>query len=129
MEEEVSELKTEDDAILAQLQAVGGRISGIDGERKRAPAEVTDQEARGRISSGMASPRMTAVIEEQRCLSCGICVDSCPEGAIILNYIAVVEPEDCTGCGICVDECPEEAISLVELKRKEDADPISSGER
>jgi len=44
------------------------------------------------------------------CTKCGICVDSCPVGAIKegddKNYIT----EDCTECGVCVDTCPNGAI-------------------
>ena len=57
---------------------------------------------------------MTAVVDQERCVSCGLCVELCPEQAISmsLNYIVAIDPGTCTGCGSCVDECPNEAISL-----------------
>jgi len=52
------------------------------------------------------------IVDEEQCTGCGICVDSCPYGAIELeNNKAIVLP-NCNLCGICVENCPVEAISL-----------------
>lgn len=58
---------------------------------------------------------MVIHVNEQECSGCGLCVDSCPNQAIVLNELAVVDREKCTGCGSCVDECPNEALQLIEL--------------
>lgn len=57
---------------------------------------------------------MTAVVDQEYCTGCGLCVDVCPEQAISmsLNYTVAIDSGMCTGCGSCVDECPNEAISL-----------------
>lgn len=55
---------------------------------------------------------MAAIVDEDRCVACGICEDECPQGAITVGDVAVVDPELCTECGICVDACPNDAISL-----------------
>jgi NAD-dependent dihydropyrimidine dehydrogenase PreA subunit len=54
-----------------------------------------------------------AIVDEQKCIGCGACVEKCPVGAISLNDqgIAVVDKEKCTGCGKCARSCPVEAIS------------------
>lgn len=57
---------------------------------------------------------MPAVVNREECVSCGTCVEECPEEAITLDdeEIAVVNNEKCTECGTCVDACPSEAISM-----------------
>lgn len=56
---------------------------------------------------------MPAVVDEKKCLDCGVCVEKCPNGAIALNNdgIAVVDKDKCTGCLKCAKVCPNEAIS------------------
>jgi len=57
---------------------------------------------------------MPAVVNREECVSCGTCVEECPEEAIKLDdeEIAVVDPEKCTECGTCVEACPSEAIHI-----------------
>jgi len=57
-------------------------------------------------------PPMSAVVDEEICISCGACVDACPVDAITMDDKAKVNPDTCTECGACVDECPVDAISL-----------------
>ena len=55
-----------------------------------------------------------AVVDREKCVSCGTCIEECPEEAITLDdeEIATVDPKKCTECGACVAACPSEAISL-----------------
>ncbi|MEW5937542.1 MAG: 4Fe-4S binding protein [Candidatus Thermoplasmatota archaeon] len=55
---------------------------------------------------------MPAIVNEDECVGCGVCVDACPQEAIKLNEVAKVDPSLCVDCGTCVDECPNGAISL-----------------
>jgi ferredoxin len=61
-----------------------------------------------------------AVIEEEACSGCGICVERCPTDAIVLNAEDVAQRDEnaCLGCGVCSHFCPEEAISLQEGLRR-----------
>lgn len=51
-------------------------------------------------------------INEDLCVSCGVCVDDCPVGAIALNedQKACINEEECIRCGQCHDMCPQEAV-------------------
>ncbi len=56
-----------------------------------------------------------AVISEETCSGCRICLDLCPFDAINFDEeqnIAVVEEVGCDGCGVCVSACPSSAIVL-----------------
>ncbi|KPJ68895.1 hypothetical protein AMJ44_05175 [candidate division WOR-1 bacterium DG_54_3] len=55
---------------------------------------------------------LKAIIDNDKCTACGICVPACPQEAIKINIIAEIDKDKCTGCGICVQECPNEAITL-----------------
>jgi NAD-dependent dihydropyrimidine dehydrogenase PreA subunit len=62
-----------------------------------------------------------AVISQDDCLGCEVCIDACPVNAISFDEeeeIAKVDPELCTGCGDCVKECPVEAIEVKDVEIK-----------
>ena len=45
------------------------------------------------------------------CLSCGLCAEECPEGAIKEGDDKfAIDQDTCTECGTCKDVCPSEAI-------------------
>jgi predicted molibdopterin-dependent oxidoreductase YjgC len=55
-------------------------------------------------------------IDEEKCLGCGGCTDSCPCCALELKEVskeikANCYTINCTGCRICIDICPHGAIS------------------
>jgi heterodisulfide reductase subunit A len=61
---------------------------------------------------------LAAVVEEARCGGCGVCVGSCPFGALRLASLkAVVEAVHCRGCGTCAAACPTGAIAARHFTR------------
>jgi electron transport complex protein RnfB len=67
-----------------------------------------------RPENGVEGPRMLAVIDENWCIGCTLCLDACPTDAILganKRMHTVVEPY-CTGCELCVPVCPVDCISL-----------------
>jgi len=56
-----------------------------------------------------------AVMDGERCLDCGSCVDLCRFDAISGELKErTVDPIACEGCGVCAWFCPEQAIALVD---------------
>ena len=54
----------------------------------------------------------TAMVDEDECGACGICVDVCPEHAISMDMLPVIDTKRCSGCGACIAECPNQALRL-----------------
>ncbi len=53
---------------------------------------------------------MALRINEDECIGCGTCVETCPVGAIVESGDVYTINDDCTECGACVDSCPVQAI-------------------
>lgn len=55
-----------------------------------------------------------AVIDEELCTNCGICLDYCRFDAISIQHNKVIISETyCDGCKLCSRVCPAQAISMV----------------
>ena len=53
------------------------------------------------------------------CLGLGSCQDVCPQGAIkVVNGVAVVDENKCVSCGLCVKTCPRALIELKPISKK-----------
>jgi electron transport complex protein RnfB len=64
---------------------------------------------------GVEGPLTVAVIDEDWCIGCTLCIKACPTDAIVgSNKLmhTVMEPH-CTGCELCLPVCPVDCISLV----------------
>jgi Na+-translocating ferredoxin:NAD+ oxidoreductase subunit B len=59
-----------------------------------------------------------AVVNEEECTACEICLDRCPVGAIEVEEKARVDRDKCLGCGLCATTCPTEAILLIPAENR-----------
>ena len=73
--------------------------------REPAPLEVEEK------------PPMVAVIDEQTCIGCTLCIQACPVDAILgaAKQMHTVIKEECTGCELCVEPCPVDCITMEEI--------------
>ncbi len=70
---------------------------------------------------------MKAIVDEEKCIACGECVEVCPVESIeIVDEMARVD-DTCTLCGLCVDSCDYQAIGLPQVPTA-DTDDIESYE-
>lgn len=69
--------------------------------------------------NGIEKPaKSVAVIDEQICIGCTLCIQACPVDAILgapKQMHTVIETE-CTGCELCLAPCPVECIDMVPVK-------------
>jgi ferredoxin len=66
----------------------------------------------------LASSGYVARVDENLCISCGDCAQTCNFTAITIKAIAEIDEEKCMGCGVCVNHCPQGAIRLERLSSK-----------
>ena len=56
---------------------------------------------------------MAAKIELEKCEGCGDCVEDCPTTSIsIVDGKAVVVEDECIDCQMCMDHCKQGAIEM-----------------
>lgn len=64
--------------------------------------------------------RFAARVDADLCTACEACLDRCFFGAISMeDGTAVVNESKCMGCGLCQVACPADAISLMEVRGKD----------
>jgi Na+-translocating ferredoxin:NAD+ oxidoreductase subunit B len=65
--------------------------------------------------NGVERPRPLAVIDEQLCIGCTLCMQACPVDAIVgaPKQMHTIIAELCTGCDLCVAPCPVDCIAMV----------------
>lgn len=61
-----------------------------------------------------------AVINEEVCIKCGLCVMKCPRQAISREdgSFPLVDTGGCIGCGACKAACPVKAITIVPVEKQ-----------
>jgi electron transport complex protein RnfB len=67
---------------------------------------------------GAEKPKSVAVIDENVCIGCTLCIQACPVDAIVgaAKQMHTVIRSECTGCELCVAPCPVDCISMVPIK-------------
>jgi electron transport complex protein RnfB len=63
---------------------------------------------------GVEKPKATALIDENTCIGCTLCIQACPVDAIVgaAKQMHTVVDSLCTGCELCLAPCPVECISM-----------------
>lgn len=92
-----------------------------------AKPEIVDAAKRGLKNAGIekdrylcvsvgidGDPHITkAIINQDKCVKCGMCKSVCPHDAIVEDSAFSVKKERCIGCTQCAKQCPVNAIEMV----------------
>jgi heterodisulfide reductase subunit A len=87
------------------------------------PKEIPESIAQGKAAASSVATllshgkirieSMIASIDQDLCLGCGLCEESCPYVAItVIDRKATLEEALCKSCGTCASLCPEHAIAM-----------------
>lgn len=68
---------------------------------------------------GVEKPKMLAVIDENICIGCTLCIQACPVDAILgaAKQMHTIIESECTGCELCVAPCPVDCITMIPVKQ------------
>jgi len=66
---------------------------------------------------GETKPKRVAVVDEQVCIGCTLCIQACPVDAFVgsSKVMTQVIAAECTGCDLCLPVCPVDCIDMVEV--------------
>ncbi|MBB3258798.1 electron transport complex protein RnfB [Paraburkholderia bannensis] len=66
-------------------------------------------------ANGVERPRPVALIDEQVCIGCTLCMQACPVDAIVgaPKQMHTIVKDLCTGCDLCVAPCPVDCIAMI----------------
>ena len=68
------------------------------------------------MTQSTAKSPPVAVIDEQTCIGCTLCIEACPVDAIVgaAKHMHTVIAAECTGCKLCLPPCPVDCIAMIE---------------
>lgn len=69
------------------------------------------------LGEGLVEP---SLINQRKCVRCGLCEQACPYGAIMMTETGKYEvnPRACRGCGTCIGACRSGAIDSPHLSKE-----------
>ena len=114
---ELAAQKAEEEKRLEELAAQKAQEeSSISGNYSSADAIFGVGQTAEESAQGVASIYGEHWIDQEKCVSCGCCIDVCPSEAIYPvepNYAGstyAINSSKCVNCGACAADCPAEAI-------------------
>jgi electron transport complex protein RnfB len=64
--------------------------------------------------AAVQKPKQVALIDEQTCIGCTLCLQACPVDAIVgaAKQMHTIIASECTGCELCLPPCPVDCITM-----------------
>ena len=68
------------------------------------------------MAQGSFKAPSAAVIDEETCIGCTLCIEACPVDAIVgaAQLMHTVIAAECTGCKLCLPPCPVDCITMTD---------------
>ena len=78
---------------------------------------------------GAEGPLRLAVIDENWCIGCTLCIQACPVDAIVgaNKRMHTVDAQACTGCELCVPACPVDCVDMQAAQPGQGDAPAATG--
>ena len=89
----------------------------------RALADLLGREAKPlNPDNGAEAEPTVALIDEDTCIGCTLCIQACPVDAIVgaPKLMHTVIAAECTGCDLCLPPCPVDCIDMVVRPAKDE---------
>ena len=83
---------------------------GLEGVRKL--ADLLGRDVKPLVAE--EKPKQVAIVDEQTCIGCTLCIQACPVDAIVgaAKQMHTIVEALCTGCDLCIKPCPVECIRM-----------------
>lgn len=95
------------DALIAVTHFKGHEATGFGGILKNIGMGLGTRAAKQAMHSDVLP-----VVDPDKCIGCGRCIEWCPAGAIKVDEAARIDPDKCLGCGECTITCNEGAVGI-----------------
>ena len=92
---------------------------GMEGVRRL--ADLLGREVKA--LDAVEKPKSVAIIDENTCIGCTLCIQACPVDAIVgaAKQMHTIVAALCTGCELCLPPCPVECIAIAPIPETVDS--------
>lgn len=99
---------------MSEIEVVGESISAVRNTRFRKPSFISRLSMSRYELNPVVWPKQLPVVNESKCVKCGICAEVCPVGAVVMKVYPVFDHNKCMQCFCCREGCREGAVELKE---------------